>query len=121
MMNSERKDAADLPSQELNLDLHDPAVHQSLERYWRSNVRLTILLLLIWGATGLGCGVLFADFLNRFRLPGTGYPLGFWFAQQGSIVIFVILIGVYCVFMNRLDARHHEELEQLQEEKELRR
>jgi putative solute:sodium symporter small subunit len=44
-----------------------------------------------------------AEPLNAFRLPGTGYPLGFWFAQQGSIYVFVVLIFVYVVLMNRLD------------------
>ena len=94
-------------------DLHDPAVLSSLERYWRSNIKLTMVLLLIWAAVGLVCGILIADVLNAYRLPGTGYPLGFWFAQQGSIVTFVILILVYCLIMNRLDARHHRELQDL--------
>jgi putative solute:sodium symporter small subunit len=47
------------------------------------------------------------DELNRFRVPGTGFPLGFWFAQQGSIYVFVILIFVYGWRMNRLDEEHH--------------
>ena len=92
-------------------DLHHPRVHAALERYWRSNLRTMAVLLVIWAAVSLGCGVLFADWLNQFRLPFTGFPLGFWFAQQGSIVMFVILILVYCLAMNRLDRRHHEELE----------
>ena len=120
-MSRKRQEAAADHLEEPSPDLHDPAVHRSLDRYWRSNVRLTILLLLVWAAAGLGCGILFADILNRFQLPGTGYPLGFWFAQQGSIVIFVVLIGVYCLFMNRLDARHHKELERLQDGEERRR
>ena len=91
-------------------DLHDPSVKRSLQRYWQSNIRFTMVLLGIWAVTGLGCGILVADYLNAVRLPGTGYPLGFWFAQQGSIVIFVLLILVYCIFMNRLDSRHHREL-----------
>ena len=94
-------------------DLHDPKVQASLATYWRSNIRFTIMLLIIWATAGLGCGVLFADKLNAFRLPGTGYPLGFWFAQQGSIIVFVLLILTYCIYMNRLDARHHTELEEL--------
>lgn len=89
-------------------------MHRLLERYWRSNIRLMGVLLAIWGAVGLGCGVLLADWLNQYRLPGTGFPLGFWFAQQGSILSFVVLILVYCIAMNRLDARHHAELEQLE-------
>ena len=70
-------------------------------------------LLLIWAAVSLGCGVLFADWLNQFRLPFTGFPLGFWFAQQGSIVVFVLCILAYCIGMNRLDKRHHAELEKI--------
>jgi putative solute:sodium symporter small subunit len=66
-------------------------------------------LLLIWGAGGLGCGVLFADTQNRYRLGG--FPLGFWFAQQGSILIFVLLILVYAITLNRLDAQHRRELQ----------
>jgi len=71
------------------------------------------VLLAIWAFVGLGCGVLFADTLNQFTLPGTGYPLGFWFAQQGSIVTFVVLILIYALAMNRLDRIHHEEREAL--------
>ena len=91
-------------------DLHDPSVQRSLQRYWQSNIRFTLVLLGIWAVAGMGCGILLADYLNGTRLPGTGYPLGFWFAQQGSILIFVLLILVYCIFMNRLDSRHHHEL-----------
>ena len=66
-------------------------------------------LLCLWAFVGLGCGILFADWLNQFKLPFTGFPLGFWFAQQGSIVVFVICILIYCLAMNRLDAKHHQE------------
>jgi len=62
----------------------------------------------VWAVVGLGCGVLFADYLNQFRLGG--FPLGFWFAQQGSIATFVVLILIYAVVLNRLDATHHREL-----------
>lgn len=84
-----------------------------LARYWRSNLRIMLGLLLLWGLAGLGAGVLAADMLNAFRLPGTGFPLGFWFAHQGSIVIFVVLILAYCLLMNRLDRRHQAEIDQL--------
>ncbi len=73
--------------------------------YWRSNVRLLLTLLFIWFAVSFGCGILFAPALNAFTLPGTGFPLGFWFAQQGSIYTFVVLIFVYVVLMNRMDAK----------------
>jgi len=85
----------------------------ALRRYWRSNLRIMAVLLGVWALVSLGCGVLFAGWLNQFQLPGTGFPLGFWFAQQGSIVVFVLCILAYCIAMNRLDRRHHEELERL--------
>ena len=81
-----------------------------LARYWRSNLTLTLSLLAGWAVLGLGAGILLADFLDQWKLPGTGYPLGFWFAQQGSIVGFVVLILIYAVGMNRLDRKHHREL-----------
>jgi putative solute:sodium symporter small subunit len=87
-----------------------PAEKESLRRYWRSNLRIMAVLLLVWFFAGLGCGVLWADWLNQFKLPGTAFPLGFWFAQQGSIIVFVIVILVYCILMNGLDRKHHEEL-----------
>lgn len=74
------------------------------DRYWRKNLRIMGVLLLIWAVVGLGAGVLFADFLNQWSLGG--YPLGFWFAQQGSIIVFVVLILVYALMMNRLDREH---------------
>jgi putative solute:sodium symporter small subunit len=83
----------------------------ALKRYWRSNVTIMTVLLTIWAIVGLGCGILFADKLNQFQLAG--YPLGFWFAQQGSIMTFVLIILTYCILLNRLDKRHHNELEQI--------
>ena len=103
-------------SQRSDPDLNRPEVHASLDRYWRSNLWIMLMLLIIWAAGGLGAGVLIADWLNTFNLPGTGFPLGFWFAHQGSIVIFVLLILSYCLLMNRLDARHREEIDNLKQE-----
>lgn len=60
-------------------------------------------LLAVWFMVSYGFGILFVDALNRFLLPGTSFPLGFWFAQQGSIYTFVVLIFVYVRLMNRLD------------------
>ncbi len=94
-------------------DLHDPRIHAALDRYWRANLRIMVGLIIVWASVSFGCGILLADWLNQFRLPFTGFPLGFWFAQQGAIVVFVLCILVYCIFMNRLDRRHHEELERL--------
>ena len=84
------------------------ALQESLKRYWRTNLKIMMVLLFVWAIAGLGCGVLFADALNAYSLGG--YPLGFWFAQQGSIIVFVILILIYSLLLNRLDARHHAEM-----------
>lgn len=85
------------------------AVSAAAQTYWRKNLRIMAVLLVIWAAVGLGAGVLFADTLNQWSIGG--YPLGFWFAQQGSIIVFVLLILVYALQMNRLDREHHEDLE----------
>ena len=90
-----------------------PALQESLKRYWRSNIKIMMVLLAVWAVAGLGCGVLFADALNVYRLGG--YPLGFWFAQQGSIIVFVLLILIYSLLLNRLDARHHAEIQGLRQ------
>ncbi len=67
-------------------------------------MRLMISLLVVWFLASFGCGILFVDYLNQFRL--FGFKLGFWFSQQGSIYIFVILIFVYVWRMNKLDKRY---------------
>jgi putative solute:sodium symporter small subunit len=79
------------------------------DRYWIWNLRLMAVLLLAWATAGLGCGVLFADRLDASGITLGGFPLGFWFAQQGSIIVFILLILTYAVAMNRLDARHHRD------------
>jgi len=71
--------------------------------YWLRNLRYLASLLAVWFLVSYGCGILFVDELNRVRIPGTGFKLGFWFAQQGSIYVFVVLIYVYVWLMNRLD------------------
>jgi putative solute:sodium symporter small subunit len=86
----------------------DERFRACIDRYWRRNVVLMLALLLIWAGVSLGCGILFADALNGLRLGG--FPLGFWFAQQGSIVVFVLLILVYALGMAALDRIHHAEL-----------
>ena len=96
-----------------SIDVRDPRVVDAIDRYWRKNVRIMAVLLGIWAVAGLGCGVLFADTLNQFRIGG--FPLGFWFAQQGSIVVFVLLILTYGILLNRLDAEHHRELQRIRE------
>jgi putative solute:sodium symporter small subunit len=71
--------------------------------YWRRNLRYVFSLLAVWFAVSFGAGILLVEPLDRIRIPGTGFPLGFWFAQQGSIYVFVVLIFVYVRLMNRLD------------------
>lgn len=81
----------------------DDEVRRRATEYWRRNLRYVAILLSIWFIVSFGAGILFADALDAIRIPGTGFPLGFWFAQQGSIYVFVILIFVYVALMNRLD------------------
>lgn len=71
--------------------------------YWRANLRLIAALLAIWFTVSFGFGIVFSDYLNQFTL--FGFKLGFWWAQQGSIFVFVILIFVYSSLMQRLDRR----------------
>ncbi len=81
----------------------DPATVARHAEYWRRNIRYVGSLLVVWFVVSYGFGILFADSMNAFTLPGTNYPLGFWFAQQGSIYVFVALIFVYVRLMNSLD------------------
>ena len=71
--------------------------------YWRQNIKYLIILLSVWFLVSFGCGILWVDTLNQFRIAG--FPLGFWFAQQGSIYVFVVLILVYVGLMSNLDKR----------------
>ncbi len=73
--------------------------------YWRANLRLTFSLLSIWFLVSFGAGILMREFLDQFSMGGA--PLGFWFAQQGSILIFVLLIFYYCFAMNRLEKKYN--------------
>ena len=72
--------------------------------YWSENKTYIIVLLSVWFAVSYLFGIIFADQLDGFMLAG--FPLGFWFANQGSEVIFVILIAVYVTLMNRLDIKY---------------
>ena len=72
--------------------------------YWKENLRYLLILLAVWFIVSYGCGILFKDALNEIRLGG--FKLGFWFAQQGSIYVFVILIFVYVRIMNKLDKKY---------------
>ena len=77
--------------------------------YWRANLRLVAICLAIWFVVSFGFGVFFVEQLNTIRIGG--FKLGFWFAQQGSIYVFVLLIFFYAWRMNRIDRDHdvHED------------
>ncbi|NNE40177.1 MAG: DUF4212 domain-containing protein [Marinicaulis sp.] len=72
--------------------------------YWKENVKLLAILLSIWFAVSFGFGILLVDVLNQFSIGG--FPLGFWFAQQGSIIVFVILIFVYAARISKIEKRY---------------
>jgi putative solute:sodium symporter small subunit len=77
---------------------------QARREYWRRNLRLMAVLLTIWALVSFGAGILFVEPLNNISF--IGFPLGFWFAQQGSIITFVLLIAVYVWRMDKLDAEY---------------
>jgi len=87
--------AADRPS---SADAHTATRHAE---YWRRNIRLVAVFLVVWFTVSYGFGIIFVDALDRIRIGG--FKLGFWFAQQGSIYVFVVLIFIYVFLMNRLD------------------
>jgi putative solute:sodium symporter small subunit len=72
--------------------------------HWRDNLRIMSLLLTIWFVASYLLGIVFVEPLNAIKIGG--FPLGFWFAQQGAIYIFMLLILVYAVWMDRVDRRH---------------
>ena len=72
--------------------------------YWKENIKYLTILLVIWFVVSFGCGILFREALDTIRLGG--FKLGFWFAQQGSIYVFVILIFVYIRLKNKLDKKY---------------
>ncbi len=75
-----------------------------LQAYWKENLKYLGVLLAIWFVVSYGFGILLVDMLDQFRI--FGFKLGFWFAQQGSEIIFVILIFVYVSLMNKLDKKY---------------
>ena len=72
--------------------------------YWRANLRVIAVLLAVWLLVGPGLSIVLVEPLNRLSLGG--FPLGFWFAQQGAILVFIALILVYALWMERVDRRH---------------
>ncbi|MDP3921176.1 MAG: DUF4212 domain-containing protein [Candidatus Omnitrophota bacterium] len=80
------------------------------KQYWERNLKYLIILLSIWFIVSFGFSILLVDYLDNIRVGG--FKLGFWFAHQGSIYVFVILIFVYVYLMNRLDKEFHVEEEE---------
>jgi len=78
-------------------------IEQQRKAYWRANLKLVALCLSIWFVVSFVCGIILLDQLNTISLGG--YKLGFWFAQQGSIYVFVVLIFFYAWRMNKLDKK----------------
>ena len=74
--------------------------------YWKTNLKYLSILLSIWFVVSFGFGIILVDFMNQFQIGG--FKLGFWFAQQGTIYVFVLLIFVYVFLMNRLDDKTKE-------------
>lgn len=74
--------------------------------YWKSNLKIVTSLLCVWFAVSFGAGILFVDALDTIRIGG--FKLGFWMAQQGSILVFVVLILVYIRLMDKLDSQYND-------------
>ena len=74
------------------------------KQYWRSNLQIISILLSIWFLVSFGFGIIWSDSLDQFQIGG--FKIGFWFAQQGSIYFFVLLIFIYIYLMNKLDKKY---------------
>ena len=77
---------------------------QQLRNYWRETLRYVFILLSVWFTVSFLLGIILVDYLDRFNL--FGFPLGFWFANQGSLFTFCVLIFIYVRLMNRLDQKY---------------
>lgn len=77
---------------------------QKATAYWKENLKYLLILLSIWFLVSYGAGILWKDALNAFNIGG--FPLGFWFAHQGAMYVFVVLIFVYVRLMNKLDKKY---------------
>jgi putative solute:sodium symporter small subunit len=78
------------------------------KEYWKKNLKYLVILLSIWFTVSFGFGILLIDELNQIKIGG--FKLGFWFAQQGSIYVFVTLIFIYIGLMNKLDKKYHSNI-----------
>ena len=102
MSKSKKPRVAVVPDEKTALKRELEQADQSvLEAYWKRNLRLTLTLLSIWFVVGYLLAIVFAPALNNFSF--LGMPLGFWIAQNGAIYVFVLLILIYAMSMNRMD------------------
>ena len=106
---SMRRTSATSSVTSLTLDSDNPpnqtSQNSAAAAYWRENIRILLSLLAIWFAVSFGCGILFVEQLDQIAF--FGFPLGFWFAQQGSVYTFLVLIFTYIGLMNRLDKKYN--------------
>ena len=85
---------------------HDEEVvpESEVNRYWRDNKLVLFVLMGVWVFVTFGCGIILGDWLDQYSL--FGFPLGFWFTQQGAMLIYVLLIFIYHFWMKRIEAKH---------------
>ena len=77
---------------------------RNIDQYWKKNIQIVSILLVFWFLASFGFGIIFADNLDEISF--FGFKLGFWFAQQGSIYVFVMLIITYVIVMNKIDQKY---------------
>ena len=92
------------PLLEFMSDLNQKQNRRNSVGYWRTNLRILACLLSAWFVSGCLLSIVFVEPLNKIQVGG--FPLGFWFAQQGTIYVFIILTFVYALLMERLDRKH---------------
>ena len=83
---------------------------RNIDQYWKKNIQIVSILLVFWFLASFGFGIIFADSLDEISF--FGFKLGFWFAQQGSILIFVAIIYIYIRSMKKLDQEFKENIDQ---------
>ena len=83
---------------------------RNIDQYWKKNIQIVSILLVFWFLASFGFGIIFADSLDEISF--FGFKLGFWFAQQGSILIFVAIIFIYIRSMKKLDQEFKEDIDQ---------
>jgi len=83
---------------------------RNIDQYWKKNIQIVSILLVLWFLASFGFGIIFADNLDEISF--FGFKLGFWFAQQGSILIFVAIIFIYIRSMKKLDQEFKEDIDE---------